>query len=58
MWRSQIKSTLLVVDAQCIYTDKSSEMHCQKADDTVSKINKLIQAFEAKLKEVQYEIVI
>jgi hypothetical protein len=33
-------------------------MHCQKADETVSKINKLIQVFEAKLKEVQYEIVI
>jgi len=33
-------------------------MHCQKANETASKINKLIQAFEAKLEEVQYEIVI
>ena len=33
-------------------------MHCQKADETFSKINKLIQASEAKLKEVQYEIAI
>jgi hypothetical protein len=32
---------------------------CQKADEqSVTKINKLIQASEAKLKEVQYEIAI
>jgi hypothetical protein len=37
---------------------KSSEMHCQNADEIVSKINQLMEAFEAKLKEVQYEIVI
>jgi nicotinamidase-related amidase len=38
--------SLLVVDAQRIYTDPESEMKCRDSNATIGRINRLIQAFE------------
>jgi ureidoacrylate peracid hydrolase len=37
-----------VVDAQKIYTSKSSEMYCEDADKTIARINRLIQGFDSR----------
>jgi len=42
-----MNTALLVIDAQRIYTDKSSEMFSEGSDETMAKINSLIKAFEA-----------
>jgi biuret amidohydrolase len=41
-----MKTALLVVDVQQIYTEPSSAMYCKQADKTITNINKLIEAFE------------
>src|SRR5712692_7567016 len=43
-----MKSALLVIDAQRIYTDPDSEMHCKDARGTIRRINKLIERFQQK----------
>lgn len=49
-----MKQALLVIDAQKIYTSKSSEMYCQDADKTLARINKLIDAFESETAPIVY----
>lgn len=41
-----MKTALLVIDAQKIYTDPKSEMFCKDAKATVKRINKLIEKFQ------------
>ena len=36
-----MKRALLVIDAQRVYTDKTSELFCKSAGDTVDRINAL-----------------
>lgn len=38
-----MKNALLIIDVQKIYTVSESEMYCKDAQETVSKINKLIE---------------
>lgn len=40
-----MKTALLVLDAQEIYTNPKSELYCKNSKRTLEKINKLIQAF-------------
>lgn len=40
-----MKSALLVVDAQKVYTDAESEMFCKDSSRTMTRINRLISAF-------------
>src|SRR5258706_3569294 len=40
-----MKTALLVVDAQNIYTDPKSEMHCRDAKGTLKRINQLIERY-------------
>jgi nicotinamidase-related amidase len=49
-----IKSALLVIDVQKIYTTKESEMFCRDATGTVRRINQLIDAFHAKRLPIVY----
>lgn len=37
-----MKQALLVLDAQQIYTDKTSEMYCEEAEKTINNINSLV----------------
>lgn len=37
-----MKSALLVIDAQNIYTDSTSELYCEDAEITINNINRLI----------------
>ena len=39
-----MKRALLVIDAQRVYTDKTSELFCKSADDTVDRMNALVKA--------------
>ena len=41
-----MKTGLLVVDAQKIYTDQDSELFCEDSEATISRINKLINKFQ------------
>jgi nicotinamidase-related amidase len=41
-----MKTALLVVDVQQIYTEPASAMYCKQADKTLNNINKLIEGFE------------
>lgn len=41
-------TALLVIDAQKIYTDPESEMHCADAKMTLNRINQLISFFESR----------
>lgn len=41
-------TVLLVIDVQNVYTRKPSELWCEDAGTTVRKINKLVQAFQAR----------
>lgn len=41
-----MKSALLVIDAQKIYTSPDSEMKCEDSSATIGRINKLIKKFE------------
>lgn len=43
-----MKTALLVVDVQKIYTQENSEMYCENASETVLSINKLIKFFQLK----------
>jgi len=43
-----MKTLLLVVDAQKIYTDANSEMYCDDANLTILNINRLIEKFETE----------
>ncbi len=43
-----MKSALLVVDAQKLYTDPDSEMYCADAKLTLTRINKVIEWFESQ----------
>ena len=43
-----MKSALLVIDAQKIYTNPKSELFCKNADKTLVKINRLIRAFHKR----------
>ena len=45
-------TTLLVVDAQRIYTVKGKDLYCKKAGQTVKRINQLIEAFREKKQPV------
>jgi biuret amidohydrolase len=42
-----MKTALLVIDVQQIYTDVDSEMHCADARGTVRRINRLIERYQA-----------
>lgn len=43
-----MKTALIVVDVQKIYTDPNSELHCKDAKATVDRINTIIASFERK----------
>jgi len=43
-----MKKALLVIDAQKIYTDPSSELYCKGASTTIGKINALVDAFTSR----------
>ena len=43
-----MKTALLVVDAQTIYTNRESEMYCKDATATIKRINDLIKIFQQK----------
>jgi nicotinamidase-related amidase len=47
-----MKSALLVIDAQKVYTTKGSELACKDATKTVERINSLITAFEKARKPI------
>lgn len=49
-----MKTALLVIDAQNIYTDQDSEMYCQDSSATLERINKLIVLFKDKNLPVVY----
>ncbi|SRR6266496_411385 len=49
-----MKQALLVIDAQKIYTSKSSELFCQNSDKTIARINKLVRAFESDETPIVY----
>ena len=38
-----MKTALLVVDPQQIYTDNDSELYCADADETIKRINSLLE---------------
>jgi ureidoacrylate peracid hydrolase len=40
-----MKTALLVLDAQNIYTDSESELYCDAANETIRKINMLVDRF-------------
>lgn len=48
------KSALIVVDAQKIYTDPESEMFCQDAEETIQRINKLVQWYQTNNQMIVY----
>jgi biuret amidohydrolase len=41
-----MKTALLVIDAQNIYTDEKSDLYCKQANKTLTNINKLVERFE------------
>ena len=41
-----MKSALLVIDAQKIYTNENSELYCKDSVNTIKKINRLIKFFQ------------
>ena len=41
-----MKTALLVIDVQNIYTDENSDMYCKQAQKTLSNINKLVERFQ------------
>ncbi len=41
-----MKTALLVIDVQSIYTEESSALYCKQAQKTLSNINKLVERFE------------
>lgn len=41
-----MKSALLVIDAQKIYTNENSELYCKDSVNTIKKINRLIKHFQ------------
>ena len=43
-----MKTALIVIDVQRIYTDRGSEMYCPDARGTVRRINSLIERYKAK----------
>jgi ureidoacrylate peracid hydrolase len=43
-----VKTALIVVDAQRIYTDRDSEMFCRDSKRTIDRINDLIGLFQSK----------
>lgn len=47
-------AALLVIDAQKIYTDPSSEMYCEDASTTLDKINRLVAYFKNLKRPVIY----
>lgn len=46
--RIAMKTALLVVDVQNVYTNTKSEMYCKDSKGTIERINKLIRIFEKK----------
>lgn len=48
------KTALLVIDAQCIYTDPNSGLFCPDSKATIQRINKLIAFFQEKAQPVIY----
>jgi nicotinamidase-related amidase len=44
----KMKSALLVIDAQRIYTNPKSELFCKNPDKTLAEINRLIGAFHKR----------
>ncbi len=49
-----MKTALLVIDAQRIYTDKGSELYCSDSIQTTKRINKLIDSFKKSGELVVY----
>ena len=49
-----MKTALLVVDAQQIYTNPNSELFCGDSKNTLSKINRLIELFQSKKQPVVF----
>lgn len=43
-----MKTALLVIDAQRIYTDPDSEMYCRDARGTIKRINSLIERYQSE----------
>lgn len=43
-----MKSCLLVIDAQHIYSDRESELYCQDVEKTLDNINSVIHSFKTK----------
>jgi nicotinamidase-related amidase len=43
-----MKTALLVVDAQNVYTNRKSEMYCKDSTGTIKRINTLINTFKKK----------
>jgi len=46
--KKYMKQSLLVIDAQKVYTEQNSELFCRSSDKTLQKINRLIDYFEKK----------
>lgn len=49
-----MKKALLVIDAQKVYTNPESQLFCPDSAETVKRINRLIQYFEAKKMPIIY----
>lgn len=49
-----MKKALLVIDAQKVYTNPESQLFCPDSAETVKRINRLIQHFEAKKMPIIY----
>lgn len=43
-----MKTALLVIDPQKIYTDRNSEMYCPNSTATIKRINTLLETAEAR----------
>jgi nicotinamidase-related amidase len=43
-------TALLVIDPQRVYTDPRSELHCSDADETISRINRLVNLLRNNLR--------
>ena len=47
-----MKTTLLVIDPQKIYTDKNSDMFCKDATGTIARINSLIEDAQSRKQKI------
>ncbi|OHB98433.1 MAG: hypothetical protein A2W74_04165 [Planctomycetes bacterium RIFCSPLOWO2_12_38_17] len=51
---NQINKALIVIDVQNVYTNTESELYCEDCEQTIGKINGLIENFEKQKQTIVY----